>query len=237
MKRAITLALGLLVVISIGSVTLAALSKTPAPSKAWSIIHVDPNAVAPAADQTPVVYSPARPTAAAALVTIPNNPDVAVTTATNTTQSENSVFVSPTNPQIVLNSNNSSDWPVTQIFGSSSWVSTNGGSTWTGSTAGAGGTNAGDPATAIDLNGRMYIAYITSPGGMGVSFSTNNGSTWTARTVSSKGSLDKEHLWVDNSATSAFKSFLYEPWTNFKTGDPNVNNIEISRSTDAGVTW
>ncbi|MBI3872224.1 MAG: PKD domain-containing protein [candidate division Zixibacteria bacterium] len=237
MKQKVVIALVTFAVIAIGSAGLAALSKTPAPSKAWSVIHVDPNAVAPVQDQTPVIYSPVRPTAASALVTIPNNPDVAMTTATNTTQSENSVFVSPTNPQIVLNSNNSSDWPVSKIFGADYWVSTNGGSTWTGSTAGAGGANSGDPATAIDRNGRMYIGYISSSGGMGASYSTDNGSTWTARTVSSKGSLDKNHMMVDNSTTSAFTGGVYEAWTNFKAGDPNVNDIELSRSTDAGVTW
>lgn len=160
-----------------------------------------------------------------------------MTTATNTTQSENSVFVSPTNPQILLNSNNSSNWPVSQIFGSSYWVSTNGGQTWTGSTAGAGGANNGDPATAIDLTGRMYIGYISATGGMGISYSTNNGSTWTARTVSSKGSLDKEHIWVDNSAASPYNGRLYDAWSNFLTGDPNVNDIEIERSADGGLTW
>ncbi len=205
------------------------------PSKVWSKIQVDHNPTPVVKDKTPVSYKQSPITLGAAAV--PNNPDVAVTTATNTTQSENSVFVSPTNPQIVLNSNNSSDWPVSRIFGSSYWVSTNGGSTWTGSTAGAGGTNSGDPATAIDLNGRMYINYISATGGIGASYSTNNGSTWTARTVSSKGSLDKNHMWVDNSTTSAFSGRLYSVWTNFLAGDPNVNNIELSRSTDAGVTW
>ncbi|HWR84037.1 MAG TPA: PKD domain-containing protein [Candidatus Deferrimicrobium sp.] len=184
---------------------------------------------------TPVIYKEA-PISSAAAASIPNNPDVAVTTATNTTQSENSIFVSPTNPQILLNSNNSSNWPVSVIYGADYWVSTDGGATWAGSTAGAGGTNKGDPATAIDLNGRMYVGYISASGGMGVSYSTNNGSTWTARTVSSKGSLDKNHLWVDNSA-SAFSGRLYDAWTNFLTGDPNINDIEFSRSADGGVTW
>ena len=72
---------------------------------------------------------------------------------------------------------------------------------------------------------------------MGISYSTDNGVTWTPRTVSSTPDLDKNHLWVDNNATSAFSGRLYNVWTNFRTGNPNVNDIELSRSTDGGVTW
>ena len=94
------------------------------------------------------------------LVPPQDSPDVAVTTASNTTQSENSVFVNPNNPDFLVNSNNSSDWPVSTIYGADAWVSTNGGQTWTGSVFGPNGSNRGDPSTAINLSGRVFVGYI-----------------------------------------------------------------------------
>lgn len=170
-----------------------------------------------------------------------NTADVAVTTSTTTTQSENSVFISPTNPLILLNSNNSSDWPVSTIFGADYWVSTNGGQSWTGSVGGAGGTNKGDPATAIDLSGRFYIGYIAANRGQGVAYSTNQGVSWTHRQVApgvtSPDLLDKNHLWVDNSVSSAYKGNLYSAWTRFQSSHPNNFDIEIARSIDGGINW
>jgi hypothetical protein len=39
-----------------------------------------------------------------------DSPDVPVTTLTNTTQTENSIFVNPNDVDKLLNSNNSTDW-------------------------------------------------------------------------------------------------------------------------------
>lgn len=165
--------------------------------------------------------------------------DVPVTTV-NSTQSENSIFVNPQNAQSLLQSNNSTTQPVGSIYGANSFLSTDAGDTWGGSVNGAGGTNSGDPTTAISLSGRYYVGYIHSSGGQGVSYSTDGGITWTAKLVAPAppgfgNMLDKNHMWIDNSPTSPFEGNLYNAWTNF--GGNNNNQIEISRSIDEGETW
>ena len=130
-------------------------------------------------------------------VLLPSNaidgPDIPVTPENDRTQSENSTAVSPLDNMVVLNSNNSTDWPVTTVFGSSWFLSTDGGQTWTGESEGPDGVgNSGDPAAAIDLDGTLYIGYIDANGGQGVSFSTNMGDDWTHQTIASlpTGSLN-----------------------------------------------
>lgn len=168
-----------------------------------------------------------------------DSPDVPVT-STNSTQSENSVFVDPNNPAALLNSNNSTPKPANTVYGANDFMSQDTGNTWTGETGGAGGGNSGDPSTAIGLNGWYYVGYIHSSGGQGVSYSTNKGVTWTPVLVAPAPSgwssmLDKNHMWIDNSASSPHEGNLYDAWTNF--GGSNNNQIEISRSTNKGLTW
>lgn len=165
--------------------------------------------------------------------------DIPVTTSPST-QSENSIFVHPQDPQSLLQSNNSTTQGGGSIYGANAFLSADAGNTWGGSVNGAGGTNSGDPATAISLSGRYYVGYIHSSGGQGVSYSTDGGITWTAKLVAPSppgfGSLlDKNHLWIDNSPTSPFEGNLYDAWTNF--GGTANNQIELSRSVDGGVTW
>ena len=165
--------------------------------------------------------------------------DIAIINAANTTQSENSVFIDPANAGIVLNSNNSSDWPVTTIYGASNFNSSNNGQSWQGSIQGTGGTNKGDPSTAIDLQGRRYLGFINSNSGQSIARSTDNGQNWTpilVRTLSS-GLLDKNHLWVDNSSLSSYQGNLYDAWTNLDSSSPNYTAIEITVSTDHGDHW
>lgn len=171
-----------------------------------------------------------------------DSPDVQIT-GTNTTQSENSVFVDPEDATHVLNSNNSGDWSgstVNNFYGSDYWNTYNSGLNWSGSTAGAGGDNSGDPTTAISRAGRQYVGYIADDNGQGVAYS-DNGTTWTHVQVgTSPGSwdlLDKNHLWIDNSPASAYQGNLYDAWTRFDSGHSNDNEIEISRSTNNGVSW
>lgn len=172
-------------------------------------------------------------------VTTEDSPDVPVTTESST-QSENSIFVDPNNNQALLQSNNSTPNPVSGIYGANGFLSNDAGSTWGGSVQGAGGENSGDPATAIGLNGWYYVGYIHSSGGQGLSYSTNQGQTWTPVLVAPSpggwGSmLDKNHMWIDNSPTSAYSGYLYDAWTNF--GGSNDADIEINRSSDQGLTW
>ncbi|MCF6172025.1 MAG: GEVED domain-containing protein [Bacteroidales bacterium] len=165
-----------------------------------------------------------------------DSPDVPVT-GINSTQSENSIFVSPNDANMVLNSNNSTPNPPGGIYGANDLYTFDAGETWEGEVQGAGGSNSGDPTTAIGLNNRWYVNYISNPGGMGISYSDDQGDAWTVETVApNPGSLaDKNHMWIDNSPSSAYEGNLYVAWTNFGGGDDT--EIGLSYSSDNGQSW
>ncbi len=165
-----------------------------------------------------------------------DSPDVPVTNI-NSTQSENSVFVNPNDADNPLNSNNSTQNPVGQLYGANDFYSFDEGETWEGSVYGAGGSNSGDPTTAIGLNGRYYVNYITNASGQGISYSDDQGETWTKKIVApNPGSLaDKNHMWIDNSTTSAYTGNLYVAWTDF--GGPYDTEIAVSTSSTNGESW
>jgi PKD repeat protein len=168
-----------------------------------------------------------------------DSPDVPVTNATNVSESENSVFVNPADNDFILNSNNSTAWPnASNLYGANAFMSEDAGLTWGGSEQGAGGTNWGDPTTAINLDGtRMYVGFITNNGnGQGVAYSTNGGANWTPVNVANGYILDKNHMTIDVSSLSPYEGYLYNAWTNFASG-ANYNKIELKRSTDEGLTW
>lgn len=172
-------------------------------------------------------------------IMVQDSPDVAVTSSTSVTQTENSVFVDPDNNQFVLNSNNSTNWTgstVSTLYGANYFQTSNGGASWGGSTAGAGGTNSGDPTTAINHAGRQFVGYISASGGMGVSYS-DNGSAWTAVNVYSTGNQDKNHMWIDNATTSPYQNYLYNAWVDLQSGSANYADIILSRSTNNGTSW
>lgn len=168
-----------------------------------------------------------------------NSPDIPVTAQTNVTQSENSVFVDPNNADYLLNSNNSTSWSgssVGTLYGANYFQSANAGIGWAGSSSGAGGSNRGDPTTAIGRNGREYVNFISSSSGQGIAFS-DNGTSWTTASVApNPGSLaDKNHMWIDNSLSSPYEGNLYVSWTDF--GGSYDAEIRISRSVNDGVNW
>ena len=166
--------------------------------------------------------------------------DIPVTDLTNTTQSENSVFVDPTDNEFILNSNNSTGIPASNLYGANSFMSEDAGLTWGGSLQGAGGPNYGDPTTAINLDGsRMYVNFIHTNGGQGIAYSTNGGASWTPVICGNPPGgwdiLDKNHMWIDNSPQSQYTGNIYVAWTAF--GNANNNEIEFVRSTNGGLNW
>jgi PKD repeat protein len=168
-----------------------------------------------------------------------NSPDVPVTDQTDVTESENSIFVDPNDYNYVLNSNNSTAWSggsVGALYGTSYLQSADGGLTFGGSVQAAGGENRGDPAAAINQDGRQFVGYISSSGGMGVSYS-DDGTNWTPKTVYNSGGQDKNHMWVDNSMSSPYEGNLYNVWSDLSESGANNNEIVFSRSTDNGDTW
>jgi hypothetical protein len=197
------------------------------------LVPVAPNAPAPAP-----VYKTSKIIAKSMAAS--NSPDVPVTTVTST-QSENSVFVSPTNAALILNSNNSTPQPSTgSVYGADALSSSDSAVTWGGTVQGAGGGNSGDPTTCINKNGRWFVGFINNASGQSVAYSDNQGSSWTTKVVGTAPSgfnnmLDKNHMWIDNSLSSSYNGNLYDAWTTF--GGNNDGQIGVSRSTDAGVSW
>jgi hypothetical protein len=163
--------------------------------------------------------------------------DVAVTTHSHSTQSENSVFVHPLDNCVVLNSNNSTDWPCSQVLGTTGFCTIDTGQSWSGDINGVTPLSYCDPAAAIGLNGWYYVGYVADNYGQGCAHSVDSGASWTHVQVSGGGYLlDKNHLWVDNSPTSPHEGNLYAAWTNFQ-GGANDSEIEFVRSTDDGLLW
>ncbi|MDC8002863.1 T9SS type A sorting domain-containing protein [Aureisphaera galaxeae] len=163
-----------------------------------------------------------------------DSPDIVLLTGKGITQSENSVFVNPDDNQSVLNANNSTIGSTR--LGTNALFSFDGGVTWIGDENGV-PESISDPAAAISNNGTSYVGYITEEGfNQGVSISYDNGATWTPSSVATDiGKLDKNHLWVDNTATSPFLGNTYSAWTNFN--GINDGQIEFSKSTDNGISW
>jgi len=196
------------------------------------LVKAAPDRVVPKA-----VYSTSKISAKCVLTE--DSPDIPVTNLTNNTQSENSIFINPTDIQNFLNSNNSTSFPVDGVYGANEFYTFDGGANWGGEVEGAGGENNGDPSVVISNTGRYYIGFIHSNGGQGVSYSSNNGLNWTSVIAANPPStwdiLDKNHLWIDNSLTSSHEGNLYNAWTPF-AGAHN-SEIEFVRSTDQGLTW
>jgi hypothetical protein len=163
-------------------------------------------------------------------------PNYRVWPNTNTTQSELSIDIHPTNSSILFASANATQNPVGTLWGTGVYWTTNSGTNWTGFDNPPFGQNYGDPSSAIGLNGYFYEGYITLAGGMGVAHSTNNGANWTTSVVSSLSSDDKNHLMVDKQATSPFVNRVYNTWTDFN-GGANNNQVVVRSSTDFGATW
>lgn len=170
-----------------------------------------------------------------------DSPDIPVTD-NNSLQSENSVFTDPSDASFIVNSNNSHPAPyVGTQFGADALQSADGGQSWEGTVQGVGGYNFGDPATAINLQGRMFIGTIFSGGGQGIAYSDDRGITWKKKAVApSPGGLgsilDKNHLWVDNSPDSPYEGNLYDGWTVFGSDDGS-GHLQVSRSLDNGMAW
>lgn len=185
-----------------------------------------------------VQIPPARYTGSKLLirgVRVADSPDVCITNEPSaTTQSENSIVINPNNNQNLLNSNNSTPQPSNgSVKGADALSTMDGGTTWGGTVEGAGGSNSGDPAAVIDLNGRWFVGFIDNGYGQTVAYSDNQGATWSTKKVAN-GSifnmLDKNHLWVDVVPTSPYKNNLYDGWM-------VSSNISVSRSTTNGTSW
>jgi len=164
---------------------------------------------------------------------------------TNSTQSEMSIDIHPTNGEILFGGANATAWPSAgTIYGTGVYFTTNSSTalTWSGFDQPPFGSNSGDPAAAIGANGNFYIGYISAAGGQGVGVSTNNGVNWSPYTVAPGPSgfndlLDKNHLMVDKLPTSPYVDRVYAAWTEFVAGSPINNKIAVRYSSNNGQSW
>ena len=153
-----------------------------------------------ATGQTAPQWIPSRPLAGETLPPA-NNPDSRIRPTTNTTQSEMSMAVSPIDNRVILGSANCSDFPVSVIYGTGAYWSTDGGLTWAGfDNPPSGNGNQGDPASVIDRNGTFFVGSIAPNDGQGVMRSFDGGTTWTYHQVSNPNGdlLDKNHMTVQD---------------------------------------
>ncbi len=153
-------------------------------------------------------------------------------------QSEVPITRHPTNPNIMYGSSNSVRFTPSLFINEGMYLTTNGGTTWFGAdtTAAAPHTNhGGDPAPAIDANGRLYQSYLGfSVSGMYTSYSTNMGATWANSITLESGSQDKNHTFVDNTPGSPYFGRVYVTWSRFTAALPPA---VVSYSTNSGVNW
>ena len=155
----------------------------------------------------------------------------------NSTQSEMSIDVHPSNSNIIFCSANASDWPVTMLYGTGVYWSLDGSSSWTGYDIPPFGNNWGDPVSIIGPNGYFYENFITLTYGQAVAISTNNGANWTTYNIApNPGELaDKNHFMVDKTSSSPYLNRAYCSWTDF--GGVNNYDIVLKYSTNFGQTW
>ncbi|MBI2419992.1 MAG: exo-alpha-sialidase, partial [Ignavibacteriales bacterium] len=173
------------------------------------------------------------------------SPNFRLMPTTTSTQSEMSIDMHPNNPEIIFGSANATNSPVTTIYGTGVYYTTNGGTNWLGNDNPPFGSNSGDPAACIGPEGNMYVGFIDGGSnlyGQGIGISTNNGTTWTRAVVSPKPAssadmLDKNHMYVDKKENSPYKGRLYAAWTDFISSSTNNYKLGFRYSTDKGVTW
>jgi hypothetical protein len=127
----------------------------------------------------------------------------------------------------------------------STFITTNGGQTWTGTDIISDlNSQRGDPAPIIDKNGTFIYAHLNSSTnfgsviGMAANYSTDRGVTWSSSIPipGTTGDVDKELINTDDSPTSPYYGTTYMAWTLFTAGNFPAT-IYYSKTTNGGVSW
>jgi len=145
-------------------------------------------------------------------------------------QSEQHMTVSKIHPDNIILSSNT---PYYQGY----YVSQNGGTTWFGSDHMPDMVQSyGDPATAVDAEGELYLQTMTWNGvGSTVYSSSNQGTAWGPSVSYSYSpiSFDKEMMAVDNLPGSPYQGNVYNAWTDFS----GTYTVRFNRSTNGGASY
>ncbi|MGB5286899.1 MAG: hypothetical protein WBN42_00275, partial [Ignavibacteriaceae bacterium] len=150
MKNLTTMFLAFFLIISAGSALLA--QGNVSDENIWSVVRLDPNAPQKVEGQSNWVPADqiTRYFNFGSGVTV--GPNVRVKPG-NTTQSELSIDVHPTNSNIIFGSANASNWPFSSFYGTGVYWSLDGSTTWTGFDQPPFGSNSGDPVSVIGQDG------------------------------------------------------------------------------------
>lgn len=164
------------------------------------------------------------------LVTV--GPSIRVLPSSPSAQQDEIVLVRhPSNQNIMFGGANTT---VSGVYGQGGYITTDGGTTWTGNNLLAPFTqNSSDPGPTIDKNGVIIFTVLDSPG-MVAAYSTNNGVSWSSRVTIQSGSVDKNFASTDDAPSSAYYGRSYAVWSNFALGSPP---IVFSYTTNGGVSW
>jgi hypothetical protein len=164
-------------------------------------------------------------------------PNISLRPSSTTTQSEMSVAVHPTNPNVVLAGSNAVHTSISVL--SQGWYyTTNAGVSWAGRDTFPTHTNLSsflaDPATAINLDGNLYFSALRSDivTDLFVARSTNQGISWSSVNLLDPGSgEDKNHLVIDTDPSSPLQGYVYVGYTDFEA---SPSPIKFARSSNGG---
>lgn len=164
-------------------------------------------------------------------IVVADSTDIRVFPSANS-QSEVHISISRHNPANLIISANTYTTTYQQGF----YVSNNSGKTWTGSDALQNSINVlGDPSTAYDNNGNVYLSTITNlDDGYFLQRSVNNGNTWSnlIRGVT-VNNFDKEMIAIDDNPGSPYVNNIYCTWSEFNT----PITVNFNKSTDSGQNF
>jgi hypothetical protein len=160
-------------------------------------------------------------------------------------QSEANISVDPSNSQVLLAASNSVREGTMRLYSS-----TDGGATWTTTTAYPAPKRladacAADPWTGIDLTGRQYFSFLRSspcrkaPARLYVITRSGPNAPWSRPVLVARLGRarfdDKPALAVDTSQASEHANRVYLAWS--RVSRLGVFSIVLSRSDDGGRTW
>ncbi|MFN0158359.1 MAG: T9SS type A sorting domain-containing protein [Bacteroidota bacterium] len=151
------------------------------------------------------------------------------------TQSEPFIVRHPANPDILFASANTINL-ANGFVSEGVYVSTNAGATWFGSDTCKGPPvtfHRGDPAIAIDKDGRFILTRLGSSPGLYGHFSTDNGITWSSHRTLALDDQGRGSLATDGVPTSPFYGRTYSVWIRFSPPYP----VWFSSTTDGGNSW
>ncbi|MBL7915594.1 MAG: T9SS type A sorting domain-containing protein [Bacteroidia bacterium] len=169
--------------------------------------------------------------------TIYNTGDIEIfpVSAVTSQISENSVFVSRTDPNIIITANNSQDQTAAAGLQNNLYVATSNdqGANWSGSFFYQSDALA-DPYCSIDLQGRMYVSYLkNSPTNeIRIRYSDDDGISWSQPIlVAQSTDIDKPFLFIDTRRNNQSDMMLcaYKNYSN--------QHIYITKSTNRGLSW